>query len=166
MILPVVLLPDPLLKTPCQSVHHDQVGLASFLDAMVETLYHHPRCVGLAANQVGKPWQVLVVDAARTHKPGSHHGLVVLLNPSIVHQEGQKLLREGCLSVPDYTGNVVRSTKLVVEGLDRHGKSQRLQAEGFEAVVFQHELDHLAGKLFLDRVASVTTDVYRRQNYA
>lgn len=132
---------------------------------MVETLYHHPRCVGLAANQVGKPWRILVADASRIDRPGSQHGRIILLNPFLIDRQGHYLSREGCLSVPDYTGNVLRGVRVIVQGKDRYGNALEIKAEGFEAIVLQHELDHLDGLLFLDRVASLETDVFRRKRY-
>lgn len=140
--------------------------LQKFIDDMLETMYAHPRCVGLAATQLGRPWRVIVVDASRVDKPGSQHGEIVVLNPFIVERRGQHLLREGCLSVPDYTGNILRATAVDVQGKDRGGRPLEIRADGFEAVVFQHELDHLDGKLFLDRVASLETDVFRRKKYS
>lgn len=165
MILPVVRLPNASLKIPCAPVAIADPAVQRFIDDMLDTMNHHPRCVGLAANQVGKSWQIITVDASRIDKPGTRHGTVVLLNPRLVHAAGEVLLREGCLSAPDYTGNVRRQTSVVVEGLTRAGKDLRIEAEGFEAIVLQHELDHLAGKLFLDRVSSIATDVFRRKNY-
>jgi peptide deformylase len=165
MILDVVRLPQPLLKTPAHLVDHQTEGLQKFIDDMVETMNHHPHCVGLAAPQVGKPWRVVTMDASRLTKPGTHHGSLILLNPWIVRRTGQTLLREGCLSIPDYTGNVVRATAVEVHAQDRNGQFLGIKAEGFEAIVFQHEIDHLDGKLFLDRVASLETDVFRRKKY-
>jgi peptide deformylase len=165
VILDVLKIPHPLLKARAHLVEFDTPGLQSFVDDMVETMYHHPRCVGLAATQAGKPWRVIVMDASRIDKPGSQHGRVILLNPFLVRRSGQTLLREGCLSVPDYTGNVVRATSLEIRGKDRGGRLVEVKAHGFEAVVFQHELDHLDGKLFLDRVPSLETDVFRRKKY-
>jgi peptide deformylase len=165
MILDVLKIPTPLLKSRAHLVEPDTPGLQGFLDSMVETMYHHPRCVGIAATQVGKPWRVIVIDASRMDKPGTRHGKIVLLNPWIVRQEGQRLLREGCLSVPDYTGNVLRSVAVEVQGKDRVGNAVTIKADGFEAHVFQHEIDHLDGQLFLDRVASLETDVFRRKRY-
>lgn len=165
MILPVVQIPNPLLKTPAHLVSPDTPGIQGFIDDMLATMNHHPHCVGLAAPQVGKPWRVITVDASRMDKEGTRHGSLVMLNPWIVERKGAKLLREGCLSIPDYTGNVVRSTYVEVHGKDRGGRPLEIKAEGFEAIVFQHELDHLDGKLFLDRVASLETDVFRRKKY-
>jgi peptide deformylase len=165
MILDVLTLPHPLLKSRSHLVELDTPGLQTFIDDMVETMYRHPRCVGLAASQVGKPWRIIVIDASRVESPGTQQGRIILLNPYLVQRRGEKLLREGCLSIPDYTGNVLRATAVEVHGKDRGGQPVEIKAEGFEAVVFQHELDHLDGKLFLDRVSSLETDVFRRKKY-
>lgn len=165
MILDVLQIPNPLLKARAHLVEPDTPGLQTFIDDMMETMYRNPRCVGLAATQVGKPWRLIVVDASRIDKPGSQHGRVILLNPFLVQRSGMTLQREGCLSVPDYTGNVARATSIEIHGKDRGGRVVEVRAHGFEAIVFQHELDHLDGKLFLDRVASLDTDVYRRKKY-
>ena len=133
---------------------------------MVQTMNRHSRCVGLAAPQVGKPWRLSVVDASRLDKEGSRHGCVILLNPYIVRHEGLRLQREGCLSIPDFTGNVLRATSVEIRGKDRNGRPVEIKANGFEAIVFQHEMDHLDGRLFLDRVGSLETDVFRRKKYA
>jgi peptide deformylase len=167
VILPVVHLPHTVLRKPASAVRPDDRHLQRLIDDMLETMDHHPRCVGLAAPQVGKSLRVIVVDASRTAKPqpGSHLGRMALINPSIIHRSQPKLLREGCLSVPDFTGNVIRDQEVELSAQDRQGNPVTLRAHGFEAVVFQHEVDHLDGKLFLDRVASLQTDVFRRKNY-
>jgi len=165
VILDVLKIPHPLLKARAHLVEADTEGLQTYIDDLVETMYHHPRCVGLAATQTGKPWRVIVMDASRIDKPGTRHGRVILLNPWIARQEGRALLREGCLSVPDFTGNVARAVAVEVHGKDRAGNVVEIRADGFEAEVFQHELDHLDGQLFLDRVASLETDVFRRKKY-
>jgi len=159
-------IPHPLLKSPCHLVTPDTENLQLFIDQMVETLYAQPRCVGLAANQVGQPWRLIVVDASRIEKQGSRHGRLVMLNPYLVERRGMVMSREGCLSVPDYTGNVLRATHVTVHGKDRYFRDMEIRADGFEAIVFQHELDHLDGKLFLDRVSSLETDVFRRKKYS
>jgi peptide deformylase len=86
-----------------------------------------------------------------------------MVNPEIISRSGQKVMREGCMSVPDYTGNVTRAEEIIVEFLDRDGSERVIRAAGFEAVAIQHELDHLDGLLFLDRVSSLNTDVFRRK---
>lgn len=166
MSLDVLTVPHPLLKAKAHLVEHSLPGLQAFIDDMVKTMYEQPRCVGIAANQVGKPWRVFVADASRVDKPGSRHGRLIVLNPFIVQREGVLLQREGCLSVPDFTGNVLRSTAVVVHGKDRAGNVLEIKADGFEAIVLQHEIDHLDGKVFLDCVASLETDVFRRKRYS
>ena len=166
MILKVVQLPDPLLKKSAASVHPSDPGLQTLIDHMLTTMDHYPHCVGLAAPQVGHSLRVIVVNASRVDKPGSRHGTLALLNPVIVSRSQPKLFREGCMSIPDFTGNVLRDLRVEVAGLDRQGRPRHIHAEGFEAIVFQHEVDHVNGKLFLDRVASLETDVFRRKKYA
>jgi peptide deformylase len=120
--------------------------------------------VGVAAPQIGDLRRVAVVDVSRS-KLGrdNHHGLLTMVNPEIISRSGQKVMREGCMSVPDYTGNVTRAAEIVVEFRDRDGSERVIRASGFEAVAIQHELDHLDGLLFLDRVSSLKTDVFRRK---
>jgi peptide deformylase len=128
---------------------------------MLDTLRASPG-VALAAPQIGCLVQIIVVDVSRK-KGGAGHGLVVLLNPRIRHQEQARIIREGCLSVPDYTGNVLRYEQAVVEGFAPDGTLVTLTTSGFEALAFQHELDHLNGMLFLDRIQSLNTDLFHRK---
>jgi peptide deformylase len=165
VILKVLEVPDPRLKTPSVAVQPQDLAVQKLIDDMLETMNDHPRCVGLAAPQVGKSWRVLVIDASRVDKPGSRHGPLALLNARIMARTGQRLLREGCLSIPHYTGNVMRAETVKVQATDRDGKAMTIQAQGFEAVVLQHEIDHIDGLLFLDRVGSLETDVFRRKKY-
>src|SRR5690242_3251983 len=125
---------------------------------MLDTLRASPG-VALAAPQIGCLVQIIVVDISRK-KGEAGHGLVVLLNPYIRHQEQARIIREGCLSVPDYTGNVLRYEQAVVEGFAPDGTLVTLTTSGFEALAFQHELDHLNGMLFLDRIQSLNTDLF------
>jgi peptide deformylase len=122
------------------------------------------RCVGLAAPQLGDEVRMVVVDVSEHPRATRHHGLLVLVNPVIRRSSGGEIAREGCLSIPDLTANVKRATELTVEASDTDGAVQSIEAEGFEARAIQHEMDHLDGILFLDRVASLTTDVFRRKN--
>jgi peptide deformylase len=98
--------------------------------------------------------------------PAGNHGLVVLFDPEVLLADGSELRREGCMSVPDYTCDVRRATSVLVRGITPEGEVRVVEAEGFEARAFQHELDHLDGLLILDRVASARTDVFRRKRYA
>ena len=114
-------------------------------------------CVGLAATQLGEMLRIVVVDVSGHRKAATSNGRLLLVNPRIVGAEGAEVGREGCLSIPDLTANVRRATRIEVETGDR-----RIVSEGFEARCLQHEIDHLDGLLFLDRVDSLTADVFRR----
>lgn len=156
----ILIYPNPLLKTPAAPVSPEDSAVVPIVQDLLDTLRASPG-VALAAPQIGCPVRIIVVDVSR--KKGERgHGLVVLLNPRLVRQDQTRIVREGCLSVPDYTGNVLRYEQTVVEGLSPDGTPVTLATTGFEALAFQHELDHLNGMLFLDRIRSVETDVFRR----
>jgi peptide deformylase len=124
-----------------------------------------PGGVGSAAPQVGVSLRIIAVDVS-AHRRGSrepNHGLLVLLDPEILAMGGQQVVREGCMSVPEYTANVRRAEWVLVDALDREGARTVVEAVGFEAVAIQHEMDHVDGLLFLDRVASVKNDLFRRR---
>ena len=166
-ILPILKFPDPILKERSAPVEEVDAAVSSVIDDLLETMRASPGGVGIAAPQVGILKRIVVVDVS-AHKRGGqeqNHGLLVLLNPEILARGGKQLVREGCMSVPDYTANVQRAQWVLVDALDRQGKQLILEAIGFEAVAIQHELDHLGGVLFLDRVVSVKTDVFRRKTY-
>lgn len=165
-VLPVRRLPDPLLKAASRPVDHMTPAIQGLIRDLIDTMRHHPRCVGLAAPQVGRLCRVAVVDVTGHPKALRSHGLMVLVNPRITAREGLQMQREGCLSVPDLTGNVNRSVRVQVETLDASGRRWGRWVEGFEAVAIQHEVDHLDGTLFLDRVVNVRTDVFKRTRYA
>lgn len=166
-VLKIVLYPDPVLREICQDVaDFTDPALQTLVDNMVETMRQAPGCVGIAAPQVGRAVQVLVMDCSLARKPApDHHGLLVMCNPVILKWSGMDVGREGCLSIPDYTGNVVRAVELTVQFQDRHGVQQTLALSNFEARLFQHEMDHLEGKLFVDRVVSRKADLFPRKNY-
>ena len=164
-VLPILQFPDPLLKEKCAPVDRVTPELSSRVDDLLDTMRASPGCVGIAAPQVGILQRILVVDVSG-HKRGSreeNHGLLVLVNPEILARGGRQMVREGCMSIPDYTANVQRAQWVLVDALDRTGKQVILEAVGFEAVAIQHEADHLDGFLFLDRVSSVKTDLFRRK---
>lgn len=156
---PVLLYPDPALKSvaaPVQAADVDAVAAD-----LLATMRGYGRCVGIAAPQIGELVRVAVVDVTGHPKAESSNGLLVLANPRVVHSEGAEVAREGCLSLPDVTANVRRATRVVVEHL-----SGTVECLGFEARAVLHELDHLDGILFLDRVESLVDDVFRRRSYA
>jgi peptide deformylase len=160
-IRPILLYPNPGLKSNAETVVPADQTVWTVIQDMLDTLAASPG-VALAAPQIGHALRIIVVDVSRK-KGEQGHGLVVLLNPVILAQEGRKLVREGCLSVPDYTGNVLRYEQVIVEGSAPDGRAVTVSASGFEALAFQHELDHLNGTLFLDRIQSLSTDLFRRK---
>jgi peptide deformylase len=164
-ILSILKFPDPRLKERSGPVDGVTAEVSAFVDDLIETMRSSPGGVGIAAPQVGVHQRIIVVDVS-THRRGAreeNHGLLVLVNPEILAMGGKQLVREGCMSVPDYTANVERAQWVLVDALDRHGNRLILESIGFEAVAIQHENDHLDGLLFLDRVASIKTDVFRRK---
>jgi peptide deformylase len=161
---PVLIYPDARLKAVAAPVEDFDAALRAAVADLEATMRAGPAAVGIAATQIGWAQRVVIIDAsARPQCP--NHGRLVLVNPEIVAWEGSVVGREGCLSVPDYTGNVVRAQALTLEACDEHGRSQRYDMEGFEARVAQHELDHLNGLLFIDRVVSRRNDLFQRKVY-
>jgi peptide deformylase len=140
---------------PAQTGDADRVG-ADLLD----TMRSFPGCVGLAAPQLGELVRLIAVDVSEHPKAETSNGLLLLANPRVTASEGSEVAREGCLSIPDLTANVRRATRITVEHADGE-----VECEGFEARCVLHELDHLDGVLFLDRVESLVDDVFRRKNY-
>ena len=165
-LLAIRRFPDPILTAPTRQVFRFDSQLARLAEQMVAVMRRQPRCVGLAAPQVGSTLRVAVMDASVHPKgAGRSHGLLVLVNPKIDAPHGAVVGREGCLSVPDLTGNVRRAERLHLRALDLRGGLCEWHLEGFEAVVAQHEVDHLDGKLFLDRVENPAVDIFRRKTY-
>jgi len=161
----LVLYPDSRLKTPCATIDDIGDSVRAWTRDLLDTMdAAPPRTVGIAAPQVGLLCRLAIVDTSRNPKHPGGHGLLLLVNPEIVAAEGEQIFREGCLSLPDYTANIRRSQTITVTALNLDGEQISLDAEGFEAVVLQHEIDHLDGLLFLDRVANVKTDLFRRKN--
>lgn len=160
-IRPILHYPHPTLKSESAPVAPADAAAQAVVQDLLDTLAASPG-VAIAAPQIGSPLRVIVVDVSRK-KGETGHGLIVMINPVILALEGRKILREGCLSVPDYTGNVLRHEQAVVEGLAPDGRVLTLSTSGFEALAFQHEVDHLNGLLFLDRIQSLSTDLFRRK---
>lgn len=157
--------PDPILKQPTRTVERVDALVVKLIDALIATMRSHPRCVGLAAPQVGSPLRVAVMDATGHPKVEQSHGLIVLVNPRIEVLEEFTVGREGCLSIPDLTANVRRARRVRLTARNQAGSPFACWLEGFEAVVVQHEVDHLDGALFLDRVTDVRADVFPRKTY-
>ena len=157
--------PDPILKQVAEPVEEIDESIVEVVQDLVDTMLDAGHSVGVAAPQIGVLQRVMVVDVS-TSKLGrdNNHGLLEMVNPEIIERSGSKMMREGCMSVPDYTGNVTRAEHILIEFTNRNGQLRVIEASGFEAVAIQHELDHLDGLLFLDRVSSLKTDLYRRKS--
>jgi peptide deformylase len=130
------------------------------INDMAETMYAAPG-LGLAAPQVGRLERLIVFDVA--HRDGGARDLKVILNPCITHAEGELTHEEGCLSVADFSAEVRRHARVTVKGLDREGKPIAVTGEGLLAVVLQHEVDHLDGVLFIDRISRLKRSIYLRR---
>jgi len=159
-LLEILEYPDEILSKPVLPVTVINGDLQQRIDDMAQTMYHAPG-VGLAASQVGINQCVLVYDVSpRDDKRALH----VLINPRIVCQEGEFLSdNEGCLSVPEYRSDVVRFSQIQVEGVDRDGRPLSFAADGYLAVVLQHEIDHLQGVLFIDRISALKRNLYKKR---
>ncbi|MBU0687755.1 MAG: peptide deformylase [Candidatus Margulisbacteria bacterium] len=142
-ILKVIIYPNPILRKKCKSISKVTTEITKLINDMFETMYVAPG-VGLAAPQVGKNIRLIVIDIGQ--------GPIVLINPKIVKKSGQQTFTEGCLCLPGVEAPVDRASYVEVKGLDKAGKPVDYIAEGFLATVLQHEIDHLDGKVFIDRV--------------
>jgi peptide deformylase len=164
-VLPVLTYPNPVLKQVSRPVDQLETEVLSFIQDLSETLYHYPGCVGIAAPQTGVLQRIIIVDASRNRVPVANHGKLVLISPVIDFQEAEEVAREGCLSLPDFTANVRRASRIRCLSTGMDGAPVSVETSGFEARVILHEADHLDGILFLDRVSSLKTDVFRRKRY-
>ncbi|MCW2857145.1 MAG: def [Marmoricola sp.] len=164
-VLDVVRAPDPVLSRPGTAVDPAAPEIVQLAADLVATMRVSPGCVGLAAPQVGVSARVFCVDVSAHPKTRGHHGTFVLCNAEIVSATRNEKAREGCLSVPDLTGDVKRASRLVVRGQEPGtGAELVIEAEAFEARALQHELDHCDGLLFLDRVSGAHA-LHARQTY-
>jgi peptide deformylase len=149
VVRPILTFEHPVLREKAKKVARVDVSIQRLLDDLTETMLEAPGA-GLAANQIGVPLRVCVVK-------GDENQIWGLVNPVIVKAEGSQVGYEGCLSKPGWVGEVERHEAVVVKGLNRHGKEVRIKSTGFTARAFQHELDHLDGVLFTDRLTSLDT---------
>jgi peptide deformylase len=163
-VRPVLLLPDARLKgvsLPVGRVDSEACALAVDL---VDTMRSRPACVGLAAPQIGVLKRAFVIDVTGHKKARSCHGELVLFDPEVITASAPVIAREGCLSVPDLTGDVSRAGVVVVRGLSPEGVTRVVEVDAFEARAVLHEIDHLDGCLFLDRVTSANA-IFARKVY-
>jgi peptide deformylase len=160
-LLNILIYPDEKLKQVSQPVEEFSEDLKKFIENLEETFRSFPGCVGIAAPQVGRFERIVLVDIS--HKPKHvNHGFLVLINPEVTFYEGSSLGREGCLSVPDFIGKVERAKSITLKALNQKGEKLELQISGYEARAVQHEIDHLDGKLFLDRMVSRRNGLSKR----
>ncbi len=155
----ILTFPAPELKQTTHPVHNIDASINQLVVDLVESMYAAPG-VGLAATQVGSQERVVVLDVDHEN-PGKH--LIKLINPVIVEAEGSILWEEGCLSVVDYTAEVRRAQHVLVKGWTPEEKEIEIEGEDLLAVALQHEIDHLDGKLFIDRISRLKRDLYRRR---
>ncbi len=163
-VLDILKYPDETLKQISPPVELFDDILQGFLADLEETMRAGPGGVGIAAPQVGCFQRIAIVDVSAKPKI-KHNGCMILINPEIKTWEGMKVGREGCMSVPDYTGNVIRAEKITLQAADLQGDLIDYECVGYEARAVQHELDHLDGLLFLDRLVSRRTDLFTRKVY-
>ncbi len=171
-VRPIVLYPNPILKRVCTEADWQSPEIQNICQDLLDTMSEGPG-VGIAAPQIGHAVRVAVVNvgpplekikpAPEGQEPATHSGLLCLINPRIVSGQGRYRGREGCLSIPEFTANVVRHWSIDLAATDREGNDFTLTARGFEAICIQHEVDHLDGLLFLDRVVSLKDDIFQRK---
>ena len=157
--LKICKYPDPVLLKKAEPIKEIDPSLQEMIKNMIETMYMAPG-IGLAATQVGRPIRLIVFDV--TPKDQDRNP-TVLINPEIIEAEGEQTLEEGCLSVPEYYSDVKRSAKVRVRGLDPEGKPVEICGEGILATVLQHEIDHLDGILFIDRISALKRTLYKKR---
>ena len=155
----IITYPNEILKERTEPVTEFDDELQRLIDDMIETMYAAPG-VGLAANQVGVSKQVAVIDVSGRDEKSS---LIVLINPEIIHKEGEESSEEGCLSLPEYTTVIKRAKKVKVKCLDRNNKPLEIDAEGLLARVLQHEIDHLNGFLLIDRIGRIKREFFKKR---
>jgi len=156
--LEVLQFPDPLLKEVSEPIVEIDDELRALARDMCDVMYHEPG-IGLAAPQVGRSIRMLVVDTDWTQEGAERHP-TTLVNPEVLEREGVIKWEEGCLSVPDFTAEVERSARVVVRYTDLEGQEVKEEAEGLRAVCLQHEIDHLDGILFIDRISRLKRSIY------
>lgn len=150
---------DPVLRKKCSLIKNIDQSLADLTEDMIETMYAATGA-GLAANQVGVSSRLIIVDLGFKEE---QHNPLIIVNPVITASEDEQIGQEGCLSIPEVYADIKRFQRVEVKGVDLNGKDVRLEAEGFLARAFQHEMDHLEGKLFWDMLGKIKRDMLRRK---
>lgn len=158
-LLKIRKYPDTILREKTEPVNEFNDELQKLIDDMIETMYAAPG-IGLAANQVGVPKQLAVIDAGTRDEQSS---LIIIINPEVVCRDGECGSEEGCLSIPEYTTVVKRAEKVKVKGLDRDGKPVEIEGDGLLARALQHEIDHLNGFLIVDRIGKIRKEFFKKR---
>jgi peptide deformylase len=159
-IRPLIILPDPVLRQVSRPVERVDEDLRRLAADMLETMYDAPG-IGLAAIQIGIPLRLLVIDLAKEDEPRAPR---IVINPEILSRSGEMSVHEeGCLSIPDYYADVSRPAQVTVRYIDEHGREQTVEADGLLATCLQHEIDHLDGVLFIDRISKLKRDMVVRK---
>lgn len=159
MIHPILTFPNPILKKKSEPITVIDDEVIQLARDMAETMYSAPG-IGLAAPQIGQLRRMIVIDVAGKDDPPR---LITAINPEIIHAEGELLEEEGCLSVLDFAAEVKRYERVTVRGLSINGQEQVWNADGLLAVAFQHEIDHLDGVLFIDRLSPLKREMYKKK---
>lgn len=144
-VLQIRTLPDPVLRQKAKKVTKIDISIQKLIDDMIDTLHAEPNRAGLAATQVGVLLRVAVIEVPE-------HELITLINPEIVKKEGERIVQEGCLSIPGYYGEIKRAVTVKVKAKNRDGKAFRLKAQGLLAQALEQELEHLDGILYIDHL--------------
>lgn len=160
-VLKVRVYPDPVLKQISRPVTSVDDKFRRFVGDLIETMQAYPGGIGISAPQVGVLSRVIVVDLS---KKSPENKQLIMINPVVLNSSDCQIGREGCMSIPDFTANVRRARRIMVSWRDLDWNENKVESEGLEAVCIQHEIDHLDGLLFLDRVTSLKSDVFRRKN--
>ncbi len=158
-VIKIHTYPDEILKRPADPLKDINGSVQTLIDDMIDTMYAAPG-IGLAAPQVGRSDRLIVVDITNAEEK---YPLIVLINPEIFEFEGKMDSEEGCLSVPGYISTIRRHEKVLVKGLDRNGKEIEIEATGLLSRVLQHELDHLEGVLFVDRLSKIKKEFFKKR---
>jgi peptide deformylase len=159
MIRPIVKFGDHVLHREAEQVTSMSADIAALVQDMIDTMYAAPG-VGLAAPQIGVPLRVFVVDVTGGRSKDS---LMAFINPEFVERDGMQLEEEGCLSVPGFNATVARPSRAAVKGIDREGRERIVEGTGLLARAFQHEMDHLDGRMFVDRLRGIQRDLIVRR---
>lgn len=161
----VLKYPNDILKQDFDDVTELTNEIKNLMQDLKDTMLDAGHSTGIAAPQIGELKRIITIDASLNKKCKENHGFMAMINPEIIEHSGMITSREGCMSVPDFTGNVTRAERIVVQYFDENMQPSVLETSGFEAILIQHETDHLNGMLFIDRVISKRTDLFRRKKY-